>query len=426
MGMGLKVSVSGVRGVFPDELTLEDVMHFTRAFSSMIGEGCALAMDTRVSGRIIAGMVSAVLREQGVDVYNLGVAPTPVLMRESREDKVGAGIMVSASHNPLDWNGLKFALHGRGMPADRLPSDHCSRRSRGRNVIGEEHEHASAYVDDLLAFLPLDIHGADRIAVDTAQGSSRRYILEILTRLGFSAVMLDGDSPDPTGSDLAHLRSALADGCRLGIALDMDGDRAVMLTGARSIYKPDDTLLICIAGAVKMGCRSVAVSIDTSNAVRDLARAMNCTMHYSKVGEANVVDTMLSNGCHAGGEGSSAGFIMAGFNLCRDGLLASAIALSMLDELDWVMEYSGRYHVRRGKVYSDRGMHDRLVDELIGTHEYSEVISIDGIKLIVDEGTWVLVRASNTEPVVRLSVESYTRERCDALYRRYEAMIRGG
>ncbi|MEM4356745.1 MAG: hypothetical protein QXR25_02970 [Candidatus Nitrosocaldus sp.] len=438
MGMGLKVSVSGVRGRFPEDLTLEHVMNFTRVFSSMLSDRCAdrcaLAMDTRRSSRIIAAVASAVLREHGVDVYNLGVAPTPVLVRESRASRVGAGMMITASHNPLEWNGLKFALNGRGIPADLLKSSSSSSSSSSRissksisSRIGVEHwssASSSIYLDDLLRFLALDGYNAKgvAVAVDTADGSSRPYILEILARLGFRAVVMDGVAADPTGSDLAHLYTAISNECRLGLALDMDGDRAVVLTG--KVYKPDDTLLICLAKAVEMGCRSITVSIDTSNAVRDLARAMNCKLYYSKVGEANVVDAMMKNGSSAGGEGSSAGFIMAEFNLCRDGLLASALSLSMLDRLDEIMEYSSRYIVRRGKVDARCINNEKMIDILLSTHAYSEPITIDGIKLVLDEDTWVLVRPSNTEDVVRLSVESDSIDRCNELYRMYEQMIR--
>lgn len=420
----MKVSVSGVRGRFHEDLTLEHVMQFTRAFSSMIRDRCALAMDTRVSSRVIALVVSSVLREQGIDVYNLGVAPTPVLVRESQANRVGAGVMVTASHNPLDWNGLKFAIDGRGVPADDLALN----SGKGSKGIGVERVLASTYVDDLLGFLGLEYEDAKEmtVAVDTVHGSSRAYVLEMLTRLGFNVVVMDEVTADPTSSDsdLKHLYCAINNGCRLGLALDMDGDRAIVLTSNTKEYKPDDTLLVCIARAVEMGCRSIAVSVDTSNAVRDLARAMNCRLHYSKVGEANVVDAMLKNGCDAGGEGSSAGFIMARFNLCRDGLLASAIALSMLDRLDGIMEYSSKYHIRRGKVHVyGEGMYDRLVDTLMSMHDHSEYITTDGLKLVMDDSTWVLVRISNTEDVVRLSVESDSMERCNELYRRYEAMI---
>ncbi|MEM4278492.1 MAG: hypothetical protein QXG53_05265, partial [Candidatus Nitrosocaldus sp.] len=135
-------------------------------------------------------------------------------------------------------------------------------------------------------------------------------------------------------------------------------------------------------------------------------------------------DMMLKNGSSAGGEGSSAGLIMAEFNLCRDGLLASALSLSMLDRLDEIMEYSSRYIVRRGKVDARGINNEKIIDALLSTHAYSEPITIDGIKLVLDEDTWVLVRPSNTEDVVRLSVESDSIDRCNELYRMYEQMIR--
>ncbi|MDE2026463.1 MAG: phosphomannomutase, partial [Patescibacteria group bacterium] len=110
----MKVSISGVRGIFAEDLNLRDVMHFSRSFSRLIkSKKCVLARDTRPSSEVLAQIASASLMERGISVYNLGVAPTPVAFKEAR--KYGAGLIITSSHNPLDWNGLKFILEGRGI-----------------------------------------------------------------------------------------------------------------------------------------------------------------------------------------------------------------------------------------------------------------------------------------------------------------------
>jgi len=109
----MKVSVSGVRGVFPNDLNIEHVIAYVRAFSYIaLDNSCVLAYDARTSSKLISKVASAVLRSKGLDVYNFGIMPTPVLVRESREHK-DIGIMVTASHNPLNWNGIKFITNGR-------------------------------------------------------------------------------------------------------------------------------------------------------------------------------------------------------------------------------------------------------------------------------------------------------------------------
>src|ERR671919_2270066 len=117
----MKISISGVRGIYGVDLSLHEIIRFTRLFASIIKSEtrkCVLAQDTRHSSRIISEIVSASLIEQGIDVYNFGVAPTPLVFREAR--KYGSGFVVTASHNPLEWNGLKFIIKGRGIFEDEL------------------------------------------------------------------------------------------------------------------------------------------------------------------------------------------------------------------------------------------------------------------------------------------------------------------
>lgn len=109
----MKISISGVRGIFNQDLTLHDILRFARGFSKIINKECVLARDTRESSKIISETACAALMEQGIDVYNLGIAPTPFACREAR--KYGAALIVTASHNPLEWNGLKFVIDGRGI-----------------------------------------------------------------------------------------------------------------------------------------------------------------------------------------------------------------------------------------------------------------------------------------------------------------------
>ncbi|MGI0085662.1 MAG: phosphomannomutase, partial [Nitrososphaerales archaeon] len=115
----LKVSISGVRGIFGDELNLKDVINFCRNFSTLIRtKKCVLGRDTRPSSKILSDVASASLMERGLSVYNLGIAPTPVVFKESR--KYGSGLIITSSHNPLDWNGMKFIVDGRGINESEL------------------------------------------------------------------------------------------------------------------------------------------------------------------------------------------------------------------------------------------------------------------------------------------------------------------
>jgi Phosphomannomutase len=441
----MKVSVSGVRGVFPNDLNIEHVIAYVRAFSYIaLDNSCVLAYDARTSSKLISKVASAVLRSKGLDVYNFGIMPTPVLVRESREHK-DIGIMVTASHNPLNWNGIKFITNGRCIFDEELKEIlarvneskestvmHNNGNNKSNNIgIGREYIiHNTNYIRDSIQFINDNINGVDdvaarpRVVIDTSIGTVKRYIQEILSNIGFKdIVVIDSNEPDPTVRSLTELKM-LTSSNGIGFAFDSDADRLVVINQGK-VLSPDDTLLLCIAPIISnRGYDSITVSVDTSNSIRDLARSYNCKIYYAKVGEANVVKSMLNNNSVIGGEGSSAGFIISNFNSCRDAILASMLILKAYDHIDKILEYS-RYHTKRGKVSISTDIDvNKVIESIVSKeHDYSEYISIDGTKFIIDEYTWVLVRGSNTEHAIRLSVESINKDKTNTLYKIYEDKI---
>ncbi len=419
----MKISISGVRGVYGHDLNLHEVSRFAGQFASVIKSGrCVVARDTRPSGRIIAQVVAASLMAGGIDVYNLGVAPTPAAFREAR--RYGAGVIITASHNPLEWNGLKFIIDGRGLFERELdamlksPSDH-------RNKFGSEYRIASRYVDEVAEITK---GGAKvKVGIDAGGGAACGYGEKLFKKLGHQYHSINGVAgvssrgPDPTADELADLR-ALVTANRLdhGFALDLDADRLVVVSSEGEKLNPDATLLLCVARAVDMGMKKFVASIDTSVAIEKYVRDHKGKVAYSKVGEANVVSKMLDTGAEAGGEGSSAGFIMPKFNMCRDGLLAAA-TISTLDKkmIEQCMKFASQFAQIRAKIAADSSLHKKVIEKLLDAfkRESSSVTTDDGVKAIIDEDSWVLVRPSNTEHAIRISVESKA-EKVQALYKK--------
>jgi phosphomannomutase len=198
-----------------------------------------------------------------------------------------------------------------------------------------------------------------------------------------------------------------------GFAFDLDGDRLVIVNKRGEKLTPDMTLLICVVGALNLGMKKFVTSIDTSIAVEKFAKkyyghAM-LKFDYSKVGESNVVSKMLEVNADAGGEGSSAGFIMPKFNMCRDGFLASAIISSLdIKVIDDCISFASQYSQIRTKIPIHSDLHMEVIDKLsdLLKTESSQILTLDGIKVIIDDDSWVLVRSSNTEHAIRISVES--------------------
>ncbi|MGI0037507.1 MAG: phosphomannomutase, partial [Nitrososphaera sp.] len=201
---------------------------------------------------------------------------------------------------------------------------------------------------------------------------------------------------------------------------DLDADRLVVVNRSGEKLNPDVTLLLCIARSVELGMKKFVVSIDTSIAIEKYVKDRNGKVGHSKVGEANVVRKMLEENAEAGGEGSSAGFIMPRFNMCRDGLLAAA-TISALERktIDECMTFASQFTQIRSKIPADSSQHKKVIDKLQDVLKAgsTSIITVDGVKAIVDDDSWILVRPSNTEHAIRISVESKS-ERAEQLYRK--------
>jgi phosphomannomutase len=407
----VKISISGMRGVFGYDLSLSDVIKFCKNFSLLVkSKNCVVARDTRPSSKILSEVAIASLMERGLDVYNLGIAPTPVVFRESR--KYGSGVIITSSHNPLQWNGLKFIIRGRGINEKELAQ--ITRKNKfSKEKIGSEFQTHSNYISDAMKLIG-KVKGSPKIAVDVGGGAAFEVAPRMLEMLGCKVKLLNGipgissHGPDPTSENLVELSSSTKR-CEIGFAFDLDGDRLVIVKGGKK-QSSDVTLGLGVAKALEIGYKRFVLSIDTSVSIEKFIKIHGGQVQRSKVGEANVVDLMIKTRAQAGGEGSSAGFILPEFNMCRDGILTSGFISAMLGTKNFtdVMNFMLEYVQLRSKIKVESTFHKNTLQILLEKikKQYSEVITLDGIKLIIDEDSWGLVRQSNTEHIIRISTES--------------------
>ena len=420
----MKISISGIRGIFNQDLNLNNIINFSRLFASFIinnsinsGKKCLVARDTRPSSDIILRTVSAAIMEKGIDVFDLGVAPTPFVFRESI--KYGNAIIVTASHNPLEWNGLKFVINGRGMFEEELDSIQ-QQDATSSTGFGKSYHINSKYILDILEFMRKNRYDGRKrtntVGLDPGGGAISSFIPKLYHSLNqdFLSVNdiagISSRSPDPTTDDLFELRKlVLSKKLDLGFAFDMDADRLVVVDRNGNKLSTDLTLLLCIASTLYHGAKKFVVSIDTSNAIGHMVTDHGGTLNYSKVGEANVVKKLLNLKADAGGEGSSAGFIMPKFNMCRDGILASAIISSLNEDLyNDCIEIASIYSTIRSKVPIESNFQKTVIEKFEEKYKAKsfQIIKMDGTKILIDDKSWILIRSSNTEDAVRISVES--------------------
>jgi len=404
----MKISISGIRGVYGTDFFPQDVIRFCDGFSKLIKNGkCVIGRDTRTTGEMIEKLVSATLLEKGIDVQILGVTPTPVVFRKARE--LGAGIVITSSHNPLEWNGLKFIIEGRGITEKELEIVKNERNSN-RPKLGKESIGISNYVSDAVKVIG-KLKQEKYVTVDIGGGSAKYVAPELLKEIGCQVTTINDElgtctrGPDPTTDELTELINKTK---QVGFAFDLDSDRMILVMNGKK-KSSDITLGLGVVKAIKLGIKKFVLSLDSSIAVEKYITNHGGKVWRSKVGEANVIQKMIENDAEAGGEGSSGGFILKKFNMCRDGLLTSGLIASMIGDetIQNDIEFFESFSQIRDKISVESNLHDRLISEIaerIGT-KY-EINQLDGIKIEINENTWSLIRKSNTEDIIRISTES--------------------
>ena len=215
----MKISISGIRGIYGKDLLPNDILKFCNGFSKLIKDGkCAIGRDTRTSGEIIEKLVSAVLLERGIDVYNLGIVPTPVVFRKAKE--IGAGIVITSSHNPIEWNGLKFILNGRGIDEEELEFVKNGINEEKVNV-GREIFVESEYISDAVEIVG-KVKQSREVVVDIGGGAAKNYASQLLKKIGCNVTTINEElekcsrGPDPTSDNLKELINETKD---IGLSL---------------------------------------------------------------------------------------------------------------------------------------------------------------------------------------------------------------
>ncbi len=356
----------------------------------------------------------------------------PAIFREVRKQELEGGLIVSASHNPPEWNGAKFVLKGgRGIFEDELNRlTTILQTSKEGMRVGQAFLVEPRYPSDIVEYVGQGSCSGLKIALDLGGGAGSLFAPRVFRELGCHVLSING-SPgvftrdmDPTRDPLAAL-SDLVKSSRvdLAAAYDCDADRVVFMDSDGLKLPADYTLLLHLKHLADLGAmEDVVASIDTSSAVEQIVEEAGRRVVTSKVGEANVVRRMLEEKIKIGGEGSSGGLILSDFNLCRDGLLASALAAKAVHHqaggLSSIVKDLPKYYSLREKIPCSRENALRVV-KILSEEEPGEKETIDGVKLKKAGRSWILVRPSGTEDIVRISVEARTEAEASDLMRQY-------
>ncbi len=427
------VTVSGVRGIVNRDLDVTQTSLLAQKFGNYLKGGrVAVGADTRKTSPLLKNSVISGLVTSGCRVFDIGYTSTPSVFKEVSLMGLDGGIMVTASHNPPEWNGIKFVIRpGRGIYENELESIQNSGTNYSER-IGAVFSSRAKYFEVLRNKMGKNAARGVKVALDLAGGVGCLFIPSLISEQGCSVHSIHstpGIFPriiDPTVDPLTALSDIVRDdACDVGFAFDCDADRLVIVDASGKKLPGDATLLICLRYFLENSRnRTIAVSVDTTLAVEDLVREYSGRIIRAKVGEANVVRKILENDCGAGGEGSSGGYIEPGFVMCRDGVYGATTITRMIRSEGSLKELISQFSIYfqdRANVKVDRSLGPSIMKELSKTESGADLT--DGVKLFPEPKSWVLIRASNTENVMRVSAEAKSQQRANDLVSRYSRRI---
>ena len=428
---------SGIRGEFGTDVTAGLALDAGRAVASAGASRVVLGRDARPTGKPLSDAVAAGLSECGADVVRLGVVASPTVARAVGWHDADAGVTVTGSHNPPADNGLKFwGESGRAMVGRRQAKlvrrmerdeyevrrwDEVGSVSTASNAVSR---HVDAIADDG-AVSDLDV------VLDVGNGTGG-LSAEALRRTGCRVRTLDADRDgsfpvrpsEPTAENCARLAAAVAGSdADLGVAHDGDADRMMAVTESGTFVSGDALLAVFAREAAEPG-DEVAVPVDASIVVSEALEAIGATPSHTKVGDGHVAARAALDGVVFGGEPSGV-WIWPGVTPCPDGPLA-AVRLAKLvarrGSFDDLIDDVPSASIRRGSVETED--RETVVDRVRGyvAGRYPDTTALDGVRVNVDDG-WFLVRASGTQPLVRVTAEARTEDRVDSLFRTAKCLV---
>lgn len=450
----LKVSVSGVRGIWGDSLTLESLMDYTVAFGEYIrkrgGKTALIGRDARPTGAMITAYTASILNAMGIDVTDCGIVPTPTVLYGVRKHGYDGGLIITASHNPVEWNALKYVKAGGVFTGEKDIAEikGCLGIREGAEAmydgIGKyavDNSILASHVRAVTDYLDTGkiIAKKYKVLVDpvnSAGGESSRLLLEAL---GCGYKIINGEingrferGTEPTPENLRHMEKAVRGfSADIGFATDPDADRLVVVDEKGCVLSEEMTLALGVESVLSDPATvkgDVVVNMSTSRMAEDIAERYGVRAYRSKVGEANVVEGIGEHHALIGGEGNG-GVIFPTVNTARDSLVGIGLILQLMTRtgkpLSEIAAGFPKYAMKKTK-FNYSGDVAELYKRIEQRYPGARVSVLDGLRLDWEQDgakVWAHIRPSNTEPVVRLIGESDDPGLLDSVFREISGLL---
>jgi phosphomannomutase len=438
--MSLMISVSGIRGIFGTDLTPENIIQFSAAYGTWLNGGnVVLGRDTRVTGQLCEDLIASTLQATGCNVIKAGVVPTPTVAMAVLKHNSAGGIIISASHNPKQWNALKL-LNGKSEFLDAEQGRQVIQRSKEKyfayqpyDRIGNLSEDTKALDDHINQILKLPYINPDKIAaagfsiaIDPVNGTGAIAIPKLLEKLGVETIHtinaepdgLFAHNPEPLPEHLRDICNLVKEeSCDLGIVTDPDADRLALITNEGKPFSEEYTQVAAFDFVLAKKPGPCATNLSSSRAAEDIAQKYGQPCYRSAVGEINVVKKMQQVDAVIGGEGNG-GVICPDLHYGRDSLIGTVMILQLLAERQISLADYRRslpdYFMNKSKISLQNTDGDAVLRTARERFSDEKLTITDGVKIDFENG-WVHLRKSNTEPIIRLYSEGKSPEKAKEL-----------
>jgi len=427
---------NGVRGVFSEDFTLEFVNDLVMSLAAYFKQGKILVgYDGRHSSPIVAKVVSSALNYSGLDCYMAGLVPTPCLEYATKKLGYDGGLMITASHNPPQYNGIK-PVASDGVEISREDERKIEQIFAEKNWIKastfgksfEETNVISTYIDGIISLIDIDSIKAKKfkVCLDLGNGAQSVTAKKLCENLGCDVHAINeeinGDFPgrgsEPTPQNLDELSKLVVDtNSNFGIAFDGDGDRCIFCDETGKILTGDSSaLLLCDYLLQQYPNSQVVTCLNSGNIIENIVEKTNSRVVRTKVGSVEVSRRMVNDDALVGYE-ENGGFMFGNHNHVRDGAMTLALMLDLLSksqlDLSQNIKNLPPSFTTKTKIECSLEKSKIVISELL--KEFPDSNTSDGIKIQVDKDNWVMIRPSGTEPIIRIYGESNSQQNLDSL-----------
>ena len=457
--MTLIKSISGIRGtiggVHGDNLTPIDAVNFGCAYGQWLinknpnsKHKVIIGRDARISGEMIQNLVQFSLISMGIDIVDLGLSTTPTVELMVQKHNADGGIIITASHNPTQWNALKL-LNENGEFLNSHEGKLIVDFSENKNftfsqvedlgTLTKENQSMNQHIDSVLSLNLVNVEKIKskklKIVVDAVNSTGGIIVPDFLNKLDIEVIKLycepNGNfphNPEPLKNNLKDLSNKVIEtGADMGIAVDPDVDRLVFMCENGELFGEENTLVACSDYVLSKKPGNTVSNLSSSRALNDITLKYNQTHYYSAVGEVNVVEKMKEVNAIIGGEGNG-GVIYPESHYGRDAIVGIGLFLSLYCERDLsassLLKTFPKYYMVKEKINLSNSINvDKILNQIAEKYKNEKIDLVDGVRIdFID--SWVQLRKSNTEPIIRIYSEAKSEEKSNNLISEIKTLIK--